>query len=77
MVYAVDFSFSECTLIFLRRKPRVWLAVFVTLLMCVVQERSFDMSTPRYFADVVDPSSMLCRWYVVLMGVRDFVIWMT
>ena len=43
------------------KKPRVWLAFFEILEMCVFQERFSEISTPRYLAAGTASKRIPCK----------------
>ena len=45
--------------------------------MCLVNERSSSIVTPKYFAVETFSISTLCRMYLVFKGFALFVIWRT
>ena len=77
VLYATDFRSFLWTHLFILRKPRVWFAFFVVILICLVHNRLSAMVTPKYFATETLPSSTLCRMYLVFKGFAFFVIWRT
>ena len=59
VLYAMDFSSCLWGLTFSLRKPYVWFAFFVMLVIGVPKLRSSEMLTPRYFVADTLSSSML------------------
>jgi len=62
---------------FLLRTPSVLFAFLEMRFMCVLHDRSEEMSTPRYFAEDTDSSIQLWRVYCVGIGFLNLVMWMT
>ena len=59
------------------RKPKVWFAFLVVISICLVNERSSSIVTPKYFEVETLSISTLCRMYLVFKGFALFVIWRT
>ena len=73
VLYATDFRSLLWTWTFLLKKPRVWFAFLVVILICLVHERSSEMVTPKYLAEGTFSSSTLCRMYLVLKDKYDII----
>ena len=59
------------------RKPKVCFAFLEVISICLVNERSSSIVTPKYFAVDTLSFSTLCRMYLVFKGFALFVIWRT
>ena len=77
MWYAFNFDFGLHDEMFLLMKDMVVFAFLVVLSMCLVQERSEEIVTPRYFDELVEERVWLWIVYWWLIMFRLVVMWMT